>query len=346
MCHDLVVASRHISVIFEVTSTQQGALARFQLDAVGIGREAARHLVRTGVITPMCRDVFVVAGSPDTFLRRVWVALLASGPEAVASHRLAARLHRLRGFANEGIDVLVHERFHHTARRGSSHTTSWLPAEHLTTVDGIPATTVARTLFDLAGISSPKRLRAGRPYVHEKRVARALDTAIGNGLPIAELAHVLATMGKRGRPGTTLTRELVAARTGGYTPTESELEDLVLAVLSAYDLPRPERQRPLGGDDLVGRVDFTYVGHDLVIEADGRPYHRALEDTDHDRWRDTELVAAGWRVIRVTWRDLTQRPDWFAGAVARALGVPLGGTPAGGGGRGRTVPKHGRKRGR
>jgi hypothetical protein len=335
------VSSPCISNAFALAARQHGAVARRQLDAIGLTREAVRHLVRQGALTRVDRDVFVVAATPSTFPRRVWCALLAAGAEAVASHRLAARLHRMRGFAKEGIDVLVHERFHHHAPQGALHTTSWLPAEHLGVVDGIPATTFARTLFDLAGLSSPKRLRAGRPFVHEQRVARALDTAMGNGMPITDVAKVLATMGKRGRPGTVLMRELVEARSGGYQPTESELEDLVIAVLSAYELPLPARQRHLGGEELIGRVDFTYMRPRLVIEADGRPYHTALLDQDSDRWRDTELVAAGWPVIRVRWRDLTQDPERFARAVARALGVPLA-SPARAGA---TPPNHVRKRG-
>jgi hypothetical protein len=310
---------------------------------LGLTREAVRHLVRRGVLTALNRDVFVVAATPDTFHRRIWCALLAAGPEAVASHRLAARLHGMRGFANEGIDVLLHESFHHNAPRGALHTTSWLPAEHLTTIDDLPTTSPARTLFDLAGLSSPKRLRGGRPFVHEKRVARALDTAMGNGLPIADVAQVLATMGKRGRPGTTLMRELVGARRDGYEATESELEDLVLSVLSAHGLPLPEPQRRLGGDELIGRVDFTYRQPRLVIEADGRPYHMSLLDRDSDRWRDTDLVAAGWPVIRVTWRDLTHEPERFAAAVARVLGVKTGVDPPTGGA---TPSNPVRKRGR
>lgn len=314
---------RYLSDVFAIATTQHGVVARYQLTAIGLTREAVRHLVSRGVLTPVHRDVFVVAATPDTFHRRVWCALLAAGPEAVASHRLAARLHRMRGFANEGIDVLLHESFHHNAPRGALHTTSWLPAEHLGTVEGIPVTSFARTFFDLAGLSSPKRLRAGRPFVHEKRVARALDTALVNGMPIADVARVLATMGKRGRPGTVLMRRLIAARAAGYEATESELEDLVLAVLSAYDLPMPSRQNALGADAPIGRVDFTYRQTPLVIEADGRPYHTALLDRDSDRWRDTELVAAGWPVIRVTWGDLTQEPERFAAAVARVLGVQM-----------------------
>ena len=152
------------------------------------------------------------------------------------------------------------------------------------------------------------------------------------GLPIAEVAHVLGTMGKRGRPGTVLMRQLVDARTGDYTATESELEDLVVAVLTRYELPLPAAAARLGHDAHIGRVDFAYRSPPLVIEADGRPFHMTLTDADNDRWRTTELVAAGFPVIRVTWRDLTQDPQRFAIAVARALGVSL-------------PTNHGRKRG-
>jgi very-short-patch-repair endonuclease len=315
--------SHVLSVIFTLAARQYGVVSRAQLCGLGLTREAIRHLTRKGLLTAVHRDVLAVAGSPATFERTIWCALLSAGPEAVASHRLAARLHRLRGFGNEGIDVLIHERFHHSTGRGALHTTSWLPPEHATVVNGIPTTTIARTIFDLAGLSSPTRLRAGRPFAHEKRVARALDTALGNGLPLAEVANVVASLGTRGRAGTALMRRLVDARANGFVATESELEDLVIAVLAAHGLPLPERQRVLGGDERIGRVDFVYPRSRLVIEADGRPYHMSLLDRDSDRWRDTELVAAGWSVMRVTWHDLTHDPERFVRAVARVLGAAL-----------------------
>jgi hypothetical protein len=313
---------RHdLSAIFSLAASQHGGVARWQLAPLGWSREAIRHRVASGLLSQRHRDVFVVNGSPPTFEQRVWCALLSAGPTAVASHRLASRLHKFRGFEREGLDVLLHECFHHSTGAGALHTTSWLPAAHITRVQGIPTTTIARTIFDIASLTSPGRLRSGRPFVHEKRVARALDTCLGNGLPIGEVAAVLATLGRRGRAGTALMRRLVAERGEGYVPTESELEDLVVDVFTAHGLPLPARQRALGDDHVVGRVDFTYPGRELVIEAEGRPHHTALLDRDSDRWRDTELVAGGWRVIRVTWRDLTHEPERFVRAVAGALGI-------------------------
>ena len=147
---------------------------------------------------------------------------------------------------------------------------------------------------------------------------RALDDAIvQRGLSTSELADVVATLGRRGRPGTTLMRRLMAERGEGYVATESELEDLVRAVLERYGLPLPERQRVLGDDHPVGRVDFVYLDARLVIEADSRRHHTALLDADQDRWRDLELTAAGFRVIRVTWHQLVHEPERFVAALAR-----------------------------
>lgn len=312
---------------------QHGVVTAEQLRSKGASPKAIRSLVDAGRLVTAGGLVYAVPGAPDTSHRALWVAVLDLRSDrtahglAVVARRAAARLDGVAGFPERDVDMLVHERRNRHAperRRGLAtvRTTSWLPANHVRVLDGLPTTTLARTIFDLAGMSSDARRRRGLPYVHPKRVERCLDTALGRGLDLAAVADVVATLGGRGRPGTALMRRLLDDRSAGYVATESELEDLLLAVLAARGVPLPERQVEVGDDEQpIGRVDFVYRPERLVLEADSRRHHTALMDWAHDRRRDARLAASGWRVIRVTWSDLVDRPDEVAATVRQALRV-------------------------
>jgi hypothetical protein len=311
---------------------QHGVLGGAQLRGAGASDDAIRHLVSTGALVRAGASVYVTPAAPPTWRQQLWVGLLdrrapcvSVGATLVVARRSAAALHGLPGFPERGVELLAHERLGRVAgtrRRqlASLAVTSWLPPAHVGPVSGVPATSLARTLFDLAGMSSERRLRTGAPFVHAKRVERALDTAIGRGLDLAQVADVVATLGGRGRPGTTLMRRLLDDRGQGFVATESELEDLLVSVLTAHGVPLPERQGVTGdGAGVIGRVDFVYRPQRLVLEGDSRRHHTALSDWDHDRWRDARLAASGMRVIRVTWDDLVHRPAALAATVMRAL---------------------------
>ncbi|MGH9111176.1 MAG: hypothetical protein ACRDZN_02575, partial [Acidimicrobiales bacterium] len=248
-----------VSQFAAVAAVQYGAIGRCQLSKLGLTREAIRHLVRRQVIRPVSRDVFVVSTHRSSWWQQIWVAILDAGPRAVASHRTAAKLLGMPGFDGCPIDTLIPERFSHRSTSTPFHASSLLPGDHLTSRDGIPTTSLARTIFDLAGLSSPRRLRAGQSFVHADKVARTLDTALNRGLDSDELDLVVADLGKRGRPGTALMRRLLDERDDGYVATESELEDLLIEVLQSHGLPLPVRQATLGDHDRpIGRIDFTY----------------------------------------------------------------------------------------
>jgi hypothetical protein len=138
-------------------------------------------------------------------------------------------------------------------------------------------------------------------------------------MSIDALAEVVGTIGKRGRPGTTVTREIVEQRGDGYVPPASELEALGFEVLRRGGLPEPVRQLDVGGEHWIGRVDAAYPEAKLIIEFDGRRHWQVLLEAQADRKRDAELVAAGWRVLRITWEMLTTDPEGVVRLVRQAL---------------------------
>jgi len=305
-----------------LATSQGGCLHRRQLRAAGLSRHVIARRVKHGELIEIASDVFLVGGTTPTWDQRLWSALLTARSGAVVSHRAGSHLHGAGRFGERFVDILERENTEHRISHGHAHRTSWLPPEHVTTVRGIPVTTLPRTIFDLAGLASRRRWERGWPSITEHQAARVLDDAIGMGLPVTAVEDVLETMAQRGRPGTVLTRKLLAERGVGYVATESDLEDLLHQVLDHYDLPLPSRQRWLGDASTpIGRVDFVYLDLKIVIEADGRANHTALLDAEHDRWRDLELAAAGWTVVRVTWKQLSDEPGRFVRSLRKLLGA-------------------------
>jgi hypothetical protein len=114
-------------------------------------------------------------------------------------------------------------------------------------------------------------------------------------------------------------RRIVSERGEGHVPPASELEALGFEVLRAGGLPEPVRQLDVGGEAWVGRVDAAYPAARLVVEFDGRRHWQVLLEAEADRKRDAELVAAGWRVLRITWNMLTNDPAGVVRLVTAAL---------------------------
>jgi very-short-patch-repair endonuclease len=138
------------------------------------------------------------------------------------------------------------------------------------------------------------------------RAERALDNGLAMRLTdIAKLEALLNELGKRGRTGTALMRELLSERGIGYVATESELERMFVKFCAAYGLPEPRRQVTF----IAGRVDFLFDPGLVIAELDGRRNHTALLNREADMERDARLTAMGLKVIRISHRRLTRDPD-------------------------------------
>jgi len=169
-------------------------------------------------------------------------------------------------------------------------------------------TTVSRTLFDLAGVE-PKG-----------RVEIALDDALARKLcTLRQVNQVFFALARRGRRGTAAMRELLEERGEGYVPPASALERLARKVFEEHGLEMPDFELNLGDDDWIGRVDCVWRSSRLVVELDSESYHGSRSARDADRKRDNRLMATGWRVLRVTWEDLKERPAETVAQIKAAL---------------------------
>jgi very-short-patch-repair endonuclease len=274
-------------------------IALAQLRALGFSESRVHKWVASGRLHRVHQGVYSTA-PPELLTRngRYMAAVLACGSGAALSHRSAAGLLGLRATDRSQIDVI---RPSSTARRHAGinlHRSRTLTPADITSIDGIPCTNVARTLLDLAAVV------ANRP------LERALEQA--------EVEHVLDGRALedqlRRNPRTRGAKRLRAALADHdetAKPTESELEEWLYRTLRRGRLPLPERQvyiDPGDGEPPV-RVDFAWRAQKLVVETDGGRYHRTRRAFESDRRRDQRLTQAGWRVIRVTWRQLRDEPE-------------------------------------
>ncbi|MGH9189402.1 MAG: DUF559 domain-containing protein, partial [Acidimicrobiales bacterium] len=295
------------SEVAKLAERQHGVFRHHQVVALKVSPAAVKHRLGTGRWEAVHEGVYRLAGSAPTWHQRLMALTLAAGPVAAASHRSAATLLGIPGFVAERIEVSTPRPPRH--RQSGVHRSRVLPPEHLTVVDGIATTRVPRTLFDLAAA------------VHPLRAERAVDNCLASGkVSLAALGSVTAELSRKGRTGSGLMRRLLEDRGAGYVAPASELEARFLDLVRSAGLPEPVRQVDLGdADQWIGRVDFAYTNQKVVIEVDGRRWHGAKLDVDSDQLRDQRLAAAGWRVVRIGWTQLTTRPDDVVALVRNLL---------------------------
>jgi len=281
---------------------QHGVVARRQLLAAGLSASAIDARLRSGRLRKLHRGVYGV-GPVLPAEGRARAAVLACGPAAVLSHESAAVIWKLAG-ASEPLPSPIHVLTPGGSRSRPGirvHRTGRLPSTDTTTSRGIPLTTVPRTLLDLAGGLD------GRPL--ERIVAEALARRLTT---LRALRTRVALEDARGHRAARLRRLLDA---GAPALTRSEAEERFLALLRRTPLPRPRANARLEGME----VDFLWREAGLVVEVDGRATHAPPAAFETDRRRDATLAAAGFRVVRVTWSQLTDEPEAVLVRLAQAL---------------------------
>ena len=287
-CSDIGSKSTSRSVdegIAALAADQYGVITREQLTALGVGYRGVDHRVAQGRLHPVHRGVFAV-GHPVLTLDGVWLAaVFAAGPDAVLSHRSAAALWEIRGDRRRDVDVIAPRRVRrpHIAARHIL-----LPPDEVTTHHDIPVTSVARTLFDLAGVLRRQQLEA------------AITEAEGQRLTSPTSLADLVARHPHHRGVAALKAILRDAGEIGNTRTRSELEIDLLALVDAHNLPRPRTNATVEGKE----VDAVWPEERLIVELDSFGIHTTRRSFEADRARDRALTVAGWRVVRITWRQL------------------------------------------
>lgn len=290
--------------IAELAGKQHGVVARWQLLGLGLGRDAIRGRVGSGRLHRVYPGVYSVGHRVVSREGRWMAAVLACGAGAVLSHRSAAAAWGIATFSGAS-EVTAPRK---TRSRGAIRRhRALLPPDEITAVEGIPVTSVNRTLFDYAGISPVDRLEAAIRQAEFRRLWDHLS-----------LPSLLARYpGHRGNTNLRLCLERLG-RTAGFT--RSDLEELFLPLLDRFELPRPHLNARLQVGEAWIEVDCLWREEHLIVELDSRAAHETRAAFEVDRDRDRRLQAGGWRVVRITWRQLHEESE----RIARDLGNLLG----------------------
>lgn len=233
-------------------------------------------------------------------------AVLASGPEALLSHRTAAALWGLRGYSGGTIHVAVPRKSTSTQRIRRHF--SPVPADERGSEEGIPATSVNRTIFDLAaseGLDSIVAMVKEAEYL--RRYERLSLPALLNRYP-----------GKRGSRKIKLALQRLRDEPPGRT--QSKLEQRFASFLRAHRLPLPRFNDwiLLGSERF--RADCHWPRCRLIVELDGWEGHSTRSAFQDDRARDRALHVAGYTVIHLTWSQLDCEAEEIASGLRLLLG--------------------------
>ena len=294
--------------MYALAASHRGLLRREDLSLLGADDDRVHRLTKAGIIRRIGQRTFEVGGLGPDPLRSMLAACFDTG--GVVSHRSATGLLGLTPLPSPRLpDVLVVR----ALRGGRSalatvHSTTNLPSDDVTSVDGIPCTSVARTILLLAGLA-PRE-------VSVDQVRNLVDDAIRRGsAKDAWLWWRLEKLRCRGRSGISVLEEILQARAGGEI-TESWLEREFLELVRAAGIPVPRCQARLARNGaFVARVDFIYEHLDLVVEVTGAVGHSTPQQRRADARRRNRLATAGMLVIEFTYEQIV----WERAEVIVAL---------------------------
>lgn len=283
-----------------LSRAQHGLITRRQLGELGFTKSGIEHRTASGRLHRVARGVYAVGWPQMTPKRRWMTAVLACGEGAMLSHRSAGALWGIGSERIAQVQVTVPRRLHQRADRGRGRKSTEISIRVIcrpslgeserTRRDGIPVTSVVRTLLDLAVELRPRALE------------RAVNEADKHDL-IEPGALRAALDGHRGTPGVRNLRKLLDPE--AFRLTDSDLETRFRPIAAAAGLPPPLTKRLVNGFE----VDFHWPELGLVVETDGLRYHRTASAQARDRMRDQAHTAAGLTQLRFTHWQIENDPE-------------------------------------
>ena len=264
-----------------------GVVSRRQLGGLGVSRHTVDHWLRAGRLHRVHQGVYAFGHTALRAEGHRLAAVLACGPDAVLSHRSAAAHWGLLRTDQTRIDVTA-PRGRHGAPGIRLHRSRSLDAQDTTHHEGIPITTVHRTLLDLAGTARPSEL--------ERALAQSERLQLYDHRATTDV--IARANGHRG------TQILAQATSRKPKWTKNEWEAEFLALIRTAGLPEPETNDAFHGPDHgLCEPDFHWPQHYVIVETDGFETHGTRQAFRNDRAKDAALTAAGHSILRFTRDD-------------------------------------------
>ena len=302
------------ALLYAFAIAQCGVFTRRHVLDLGGSDDLIRRRLRSGRWERVAPGVYRLAGSPPTWRQRLWIARFAVDPLAVVSHESAGALRRWPGFAEGPVVLLVAHGAHPRVTGATVHQTRDLWMVDTEVIDGLPVTTPARTLLDLASTGTSKaRLAAATDHAVTRREAT-----------YQQIQAELSAQARRGKRGIRLLTSVLDARLGEATP-QSELERRHFELYDRFGGPRPVPQWPYPGREQVpGCADAGFPDALLAVETDGRKWHTRVADLKRDHHRDAEAARAGVQVLRLLFEDVVGDPHGTWSLVQETRRTRLG----------------------
>ena len=286
-------------MIRALAGRQAGHISRAQLVDLGLSQGAITARIRTGALVRRYPGVYALPPARHDPPALIAAAVLAGGPTAAASHTSAGYLWEYLPHYQPPPEITL-PTGDRRPRHIHTHRCLSLEPRDVTRQRGIPTTTRARTLLDLAPALTHKQLtRLANHQLREKLIRHAaLDDVL--------------TRNPR-HPGTKLLTPFLDLP--GINPTASHLEDLFLAFIKKHGLPTPVINYNLRRK----QSDAYFPEHNLIVELDGWEYHKDHQAFEDDRERDAENLLHGTPTIRITDTRLTTDDDREATRLQQIL---------------------------
>lgn len=298
------------AALADVASSNGGVFTRAQALACGYTERQVRALVAAGLWASLRHGIMVdaeqlaLADDPRRAVLDIAAGRLTLADPTVGSDRSAAVAHGLPLLSNSRSVFLIGS---HTVRRGTTRLPvlvrrGVVPQAQRTELNGVPLTTVARTLTDLS-VAVPKL-----------EAVVAIDAALHRRwATVEELAEIAAVV------GTLPSLMQVLPDCDGLS--ESPLESISRVILMQQGIETPELQHDVRGPDgeLIGRVDLWWGGYRVGGEADGLAKYDSPDRLRAEKLRQERIEQTGVHLVRWTWDEITEAPEMVAARIRAAF---------------------------
>lgn len=285
-----------------MAALQRGRIAFRQLRAIAVAPASIDWLVARNHLFPSLRCVFCVGHTAPTELAAETEALLSVRDGAALSHWSAAALLGLWTPAPTVIDVTVDDAPSARNPGVKVHRSRSLEGNDVWIRNGLPVTSPARTLLDIAVSATDRQLEVAFDRAIVERIVRP-----------AHIADLLDRAG--GHQGRGRLRALLANEGGGTTITASQREEWMLALVRRAGLPLPQVNAPFGRY----RIDFYWPEAQFAVEVDSHRFHSSRYRFERDRRKDNALRRANIEVMRIVDSEIKDRSHGLVADVTREL---------------------------
>ena len=283
---------------------QHSLVTRHQAWTLGFTARQVDHLIARSMLIPVHRGVLRDPAGPVTLEQRALGAVLASGADAMASHRLAIALWGMRNYQCNMLEI---------AARGQRRNPGIVAhrcarAPEPTMLRNVPVTTAARTMLDAATVVSKGVLTMW------------LETWLSSKVLTLEGLEAEMGLDKHHR-GVALLSAALTDRTLVHAEADSPPEAVLGLLIAAHGLP------PVALHHLVTlrsgvefELDWSYPLWEIAFEMDGYGIHmRSLAAFEHDRYRRNELEIEGWQIMNFTKRMVERKPKVVIDQIRRMV---------------------------